>query len=60
MSALVPSFKTHFFHPEGPVATRLAMLLVGAVIEGFLAGLIVWGIAAWIGRATHRGAETQL
>lgn len=57
-SALVPFFKTHFFDPsQGHNAVRLLQALVGAVIEGFIAGLFVWGIAVWIARATQRPGE---
>ncbi len=54
-SALAPFFKTHFFDPSGGhVAARLAsFFLFGVVIEGLVAGLIVWGIACWISRATQ-------
>ncbi|MGO9271935.1 MAG: hypothetical protein ACLQOO_16995 [Terriglobia bacterium] len=52
-AALVPFFKTHFFDPTGDrIGMRLARSLGGAIVEGFVAGLIVWGIAAWIRRAT--------
>ena len=45
---------THFFNPtRGNVPMRLVELLGGAVIEGFLAGLIVWGIAVWIAAVTQ-------
>lgn len=53
-SALVPFYKTHFFDPApGHVVPRLAQLLVATVVEGFIAGLIVWGIAVWIARASR-------
>ena len=53
-AALVPFFKTHFFNPaQGEIPMRLARALVGAIIEGFIAGLLVWGIAVWIAHATH-------
>lgn len=57
MSALVPFYKTHFFDPSrGNVPVRLLQALAGTVVEGFLAGLIVWGIAVWISRATRPSA----
>jgi len=53
LAAFVPFFKTHFFDPTGGrIAVRLAQSLGGAVVEGFVAGLIVWGIAVWTRRAT--------
>ena len=53
-AALVPAYKTHFFDPTaGNVASRLASALAATVLEGFIAGLIVWGIAVWIARATQ-------
>ncbi len=53
-SALLPYYKTHFFDPTaGRVAVRLGQLLAVTVVEGFIAGLIVWGIAIWIARATR-------
>ncbi|MGA3165156.1 MAG: hypothetical protein ABSF14_03470 [Terriglobia bacterium] len=53
-AALVPFYKTHFFDPsQGAVAARLVRALAGSVIEGFIAGLIVWGIAIWMARATQ-------
>ena len=61
LSALVPFFKTHFFDPsQGQVAYRLLRFVGGGVlIEGFIAGLLVWGIAVWISRATRpRAAES--
>jgi hypothetical protein len=58
MSALVPFYKTHFFDPSrGNVPARLVQLLGGSIVEGFLAGLIVWGIAVWIARATSPATE---
>jgi len=52
---LIPFYKTHFFNPEeGSVAARLARFVAGGVIvEGLIAGLMVWGIAVWISRATR-------
>jgi hypothetical protein len=53
-AAAVPFFKTHFFDPSrGSVPQRLAGALALSVIEGFIAGLLVWGIAVWIARATQ-------
>jgi hypothetical protein len=58
VSALLPFYKTHFFDPSrGDVPLRLLRALGGTVVEGFLAGLIVWGIAAWIGSATREATE---
>jgi len=58
VSALLPFYKTHFFDPSrGHVPVRLAESLVGTIVEGFIAGLIVWGIAAWIACATREAAD---
>jgi hypothetical protein len=58
VSALVPFYKTHFFDPSmGNVPVRLAGALAGTVVEGFIAGLIVWGIAAWIACATREATN---
>jgi hypothetical protein len=58
MSALVPFYKTHFFDPSlGNVPLRLTRSLAGTVVEGFIAGLIVWGIAAWIACATREATD---
>jgi hypothetical protein len=58
VSALVPFYKTHFFDPSlGNVPLRLLRSLGGTVVEGFIAGLIVWGIAAWIACATREATE---
>jgi hypothetical protein len=58
MSALVPFYKTHFFDPSlGHVPLRLLRALGGTVVEGFIAGLIVWGIAAWIACATRPATD---
>ena len=57
MSALLPFYKTHFFDPScGDVPVRLLRALGGTVVEGFIAGLIVWGISAWIACATREAA----
>lgn len=53
-AAAIPFFKTHFFDPAlGHIPARLLQALAGTVIEGFIAGLLVWGIAAWFARATR-------
>jgi hypothetical protein len=58
MSALLPFYKTHFFDPsQGNVPIRLVGALAGTVVEGFIAGLIVWGIAAWIACATREATD---
>ena len=57
MSAIPSSYRTHFFdRSRGHVPSRLAAALVGTAVEGFIAGLVLWGIAAWIASAT-RGEE---
>ncbi|MFZ0959537.1 MAG: hypothetical protein WAO35_01430 [Terriglobia bacterium] len=54
LAVAVPYFPTHFFDvARGHVALRLLGALAASVVEGFLAGLIVWGIAVWIWRATQ-------
>jgi hypothetical protein len=58
VSALLPFYKTHFFDPSrGNVPVRLLGSLSGTVVEGFIAGLIVWGIAAWIASATREATD---
>jgi hypothetical protein len=54
LSAFVPFFKTHFFDPtQGQVAMRLLRFIgTGVLLEGVIIGLLVWGIAVWISRAT--------
>jgi hypothetical protein len=53
-AALVPYYKTHFFDTsQGAVAARLVRVLAASVIEGFIVGLIIWGIAVWMARATQ-------
>jgi len=55
MSAIPSSFRTHFFNRAGGnVPARLAQALFGTAVEGFIAGLILWGIAVWIASATRR------
>ena len=50
----IPAFHTHFFDSSrGHVATRLAGLLGINIVAGIVAGLVVWGIASWISRATQ-------
>jgi len=50
-------YKTHFFDPsQGRVPVRLAGLLGASLVEGLVAGLLVWGIAVWIARATRPAA----
>jgi hypothetical protein len=47
-------YRTHFFDPSrGRIALRLARLLGVGVVEGLVFGLLVWGIAVWISRATR-------
>jgi hypothetical protein len=54
LSALVPFYKTHFFDPSrGDVAVRLAQSLGVGAAEGLVYGLVIWGIAAWMARATR-------
>ena len=55
LSALVPAFKTHFFDPtQGQVAWRLLLFFAGGfLIQGMVVGLLIWGIAIWISRATR-------
>ncbi len=59
LSAVVPYYKTHFFDPsQGQVAWRLVRFFFGGfLIEGLVAGLLVWAIAAWISRATRPSPE---
>jgi hypothetical protein len=57
LSAFPPLYRTHFFNRAvGNVPVRLAEALGGTIVEGFIAGLIVWGIAAWIASATREAA----
>jgi len=58
-AAAVPFFKTHFFNPApGQIPLRLLKALGASIIEGFIAGLLLWGIAVWIGRATRPSGIT--
>jgi hypothetical protein len=52
-------YETHFFDPsQNRVAFRLLEFLGGEVIVvGFAGGLLVWGIASWVSRATRPLAE---
>ncbi len=59
LSAAFPFYKTHFFDPStGHVGVRLAEFLGAGVVEGFLAGLLVWGIASWISRSIRPAVVT--
>jgi hypothetical protein len=55
LSATLPFYKTHFFDPsQGRVALRLLQFLGGGVLlEGLIAGIVVWLVARWIARATQ-------
>jgi hypothetical protein len=61
-AAAVPFFTTHFFDPSrGDVPLRLLRALGGSVVEGFIVGIIVWGIAVWVACATHpSGKNAQI
>jgi hypothetical protein len=53
-AAAAPFLKTHFFDPSrGDVPLRLLRALAGTVVEGFIAGLLLWGIAVGIACATQ-------
>jgi len=59
-AALVPFFSTHFFdRSRGDVPLRLLRALASSAIEGFIVGLLVWGIAVWIACATHAQPESE-
>jgi len=59
LSASFPFYRTHFFDPSGGrTFVRLAQLLGASILEGFVAGLVVWGTAIWISRATRRAVAT--
>ena len=54
LSAFVPFYKTHFFDPSGGnVPVRVAQSLAAGAVEGFVYGLVIWGIAVWMARATE-------
>ncbi len=61
LASATPLFKTHFFDPsQGRVAVRLLELFGEEVIVvGTVAGLLVWGIAVWISRATRSVPASQ-
>lgn len=59
-AAVVPFFKTHFFDvSRGNIPMRLGEMLVGSIVEGFIAGLLVWGIAVWTASATQPGGAAS-
>jgi hypothetical protein len=39
------------------VPVRLAGALAGTIVEGFIGGLIAWGIAVWIAAATREAMD---
>jgi len=50
----IPGFHTHFFDPSrGHIVARLAGLLGINIVAGVVGGLVVWGLASWISRATR-------
>jgi hypothetical protein len=56
-AAVVPFFTTHFFdRSRGDVPRRLLGALAQGVVEGLIVGLLVWGFAVWIARATRNAA----
>ena len=58
LSVVAPFYKTHFFDPSGGrVALRLATSLGFGALEGFVYGIVAWGIAVWISHATRRTVE---
>jgi len=58
LSVVAPFYKTHFFDPSGGrVAVRLAESLGVGVLEGFVYGVVVWGIAVWISHTARRTVE---
>lgn len=61
MSAAAPYYKTHFFDPsKGHLASRLLRFFAGeVVVVGFVAGLLVWGIAVWVSRAIRPLARQE-
>jgi len=59
-AAAVP-YHTHFFDRSlGNVPQRLLGALAQGVVEGLIVGLLVWGIAVWIARATHGSASAPV
>jgi hypothetical protein len=51
-AAAMPFFHSHFFDPAGDrIPIRLVRALGVSVVEGFIAGLLLWGIALWIQKA---------
>jgi hypothetical protein len=55
LSALLTFYKTHFFDPSrGNMAVRLSQSLAGGALEGFVYGLVIWGLAVWMARATRQ------
>lgn len=59
LAAVVPFFKTHFFDPSrGNIPVRLLELLGANIIEGLIAGLLIWGIAVWMAKATRPGGPS--
>jgi hypothetical protein len=54
LTAYVPFFTTHFFdRSRGDIPMRLLKALGVSVIEGFIVGLLLWGIAIWIACVTR-------
>jgi hypothetical protein len=59
-AAYVPFFQTHFFdRSRGDIPIRLLKALGAGVVEGFIVGLLVWGIAVWIASATQPGGSVS-
>jgi hypothetical protein len=59
MSAAQPYYRTHFFDAAGGhIIARLAGFFLGGVLlEGLIAGMILWGISAWTLRALRPAAR---
>lgn len=59
MSAASPYYHTHFFDPSrGRIGVRLIAFFGSEVLlVGFIAGLIVWGIASWTAWAFRPSGE---
>ncbi|HVA00743.1 MAG TPA: hypothetical protein VMV34_03715 [Terriglobia bacterium] len=59
MSAAQPYYSTHFFDAaRGHVLSRLAGFFLGGVLlEGLIAGLILWGISTWTLHAVRPAAR---